>query len=249
MQQATSDVRRDIVQATQILVNEGVMDAFGHVSVRDTSDSGRYLMSRSCAPNLITEANILEFTLESNPVEPTDAQLFAERVIHGEIYKARPDVMAVVHCHPVALLPFCISATPLVPVFIMGASIGPQVPFWDQRDEFGDTTLLVVKHEEGRSLAPRAGPPFGRTDEAAWCNGDREQYPGPRLPGGLCMPQCRSPSGRAWLGPRRWFVRRRDRPCGRSLRQRRRILVADLEFLAATPWLPRRQADEAWRCS
>ncbi|MCF1494360.1 class II aldolase/adducin family protein [Agrobacterium vitis] len=152
-----TDVSLEIVQATRMLVNEGVMDAFGHVSVRGPNDPGKYLMSRACAPNLITPQDILEFTLESDPVQPNKAQLFAERVIHGEIYKRRPDVMAIVHCHPTPLLPYCISGVPLVPVFLMGATIGPHVPFWDQQDEFGDTTLLVVKPEEGRSLAHTLG--------------------------------------------------------------------------------------------
>lgn len=157
MQDLASDVRRDIALATRMLVNEGVMDAFGHISVRMPGNPGGYLMSRACAPNLIAAGDILEFTFESDPVQPTTAQLFAERVIHGEIYKARPDVMAIVHCHPTSLLPFCISATPLVPVFLMGATIGHDVPFWDQQDEFGDTTLLVVRPEEGRSLARALG--------------------------------------------------------------------------------------------
>jgi ribulose-5-phosphate 4-epimerase/fuculose-1-phosphate aldolase len=152
MEELVANAFQDIVLATRMLVNEGVMDAFGHVSVRKPGDSGKYLMSRACAPNAITPSDILEFTLESKLVRPNQAQLFAERVIHGEIYKARPDVMAIVHCHPTALLPFCIAGVPLVPVFLMGATIGPHVPFWDQQDEFGDTGLLVVKPEEGRSL-------------------------------------------------------------------------------------------------
>lgn len=157
MRELHADVSLEIVQATRMLVNEGVMDAFGHVSVRTANDPGNYLMSRACAPNLITPEDILKFTLESDLVQPNTAQLFAERVIHGEIYKARPDVMAIVHCHPTPLLPYCISGTPLVPVFLMGATIGSQVPFWDQQDEFGDTSLLVVKSEEGRSLAQALG--------------------------------------------------------------------------------------------
>jgi HCOMODA/2-hydroxy-3-carboxy-muconic semialdehyde decarboxylase len=157
MKETASTARREIVLATRILVNEGVMDAFGHVSVRSPDTPDRYLMSRACAPNTVVAEDILDFTLASELVEPSQAQLFAERVIHGEIYKARPDVMAIVHCHPAPLLPFCISATPLVPVFLMGATIGAQVPFWDQQDEFGDTTLLVVKPEEGRSLARALG--------------------------------------------------------------------------------------------
>jgi ribulose-5-phosphate 4-epimerase/fuculose-1-phosphate aldolase len=157
MLELSADVGLEIVLATRMLVNEGVMDAFGHVSARVPNDPGKYLMSRACAPNLITPDDILEYTLESDLVKPSEVQLFAERVIHGEIYKARADVMAIVHCHPTPLLPYCISGTPLVPVFLMGATIGPDVPFWDQRDEFGDTTLLVVKPEEGRSLARTLG--------------------------------------------------------------------------------------------
>ena len=152
-----ADMCLEIVHATRMLVNEGVMDAFGHVSTRTPNDPGKYLMSRACAPNLITPEDILEFTLDSDLVHPNEVQLFAERVIHGEIYKARPDVMAIVHCHPTALLPYCISGMPLVPVFLMGATIGQHVPFWDQHDEFGDTTLLVVKPEEGRSLTQTLG--------------------------------------------------------------------------------------------
>jgi HCOMODA/2-hydroxy-3-carboxy-muconic semialdehyde decarboxylase len=84
--------------------------------------------------------------------------MYSERVIHGEIYKARPDVMAVCHHHAPAVMPFCITGEPLVPVFHLGATMGATVPFWDSLDEFGDTNLLVVKPEEGASLARALGP-------------------------------------------------------------------------------------------
>ena len=84
-------------------------------------------------------------------------QLYAERVIHGCIYQARSDVMAVCHHHAAAVMPFCIAGKPIVPVFHLGAAIGEETPFWDQHDEFGDTNLLVVKPEEGRSLARALG--------------------------------------------------------------------------------------------
>jgi ribulose-5-phosphate 4-epimerase/fuculose-1-phosphate aldolase len=84
--------------------------------------------------------------------------LFAERVIHGCIYQARPDVMAVCHHHAPAVLPFCVAGVAIVPVFHLGAAAGATIPFWDQQDEFGDTNLLVVKPEEGRSLARSLGP-------------------------------------------------------------------------------------------
>ena len=95
--------------------------------------------------------------LNSEPVRPTEFRLYSERVIHGEIYKARPEVNAVCHHHSHAVLPFCISGRALVPVFHLPAVIG-RVPFWDQRDEFGDTNMLVVKPQEGASLARALGP-------------------------------------------------------------------------------------------
>src|SRR6266568_1546246 len=83
--------------------------------------------------------------------------LATESVIHGCIYQARPEVMAVVHHHAPAVLPFAIAGVPIVPVFHLGAAVGEDMPFWDQQDEFGDTNLLVVKPEEGRSLARALG--------------------------------------------------------------------------------------------
>src|SRR5499433_3916748 len=140
-----------------MLAHEGVLDAFGHVSLRHPSDPRRYLLPRSRSPQLIEPADVLEFTLDSEPVRAPTVKLFAERVIHGCIYQARPDVMAVVHHHAAAVLPFAIAGVPIVPVFHLGAAVGEDMPFWNQRDEFGDTNLLVVKPEEGRSLARALG--------------------------------------------------------------------------------------------
>jgi ribulose-5-phosphate 4-epimerase/fuculose-1-phosphate aldolase len=153
-----SDARYQVALANRILANEGVLDAFGHVSLRHPNDPGRYLLSRSRSPGLIEATDILEFTLDSEPVAPPSVQLYAERVIHGCIYQARPDVMAVCHHHAPAVMPFCVAGVPLVPVIHVAAIMGETVPFWDQRDEFGDTNLLVVKQEEGRSLARALGP-------------------------------------------------------------------------------------------
>src|SRR5439155_24143818 len=135
-----------------------VLDAFGHVSMRHPTLAHRYLLSRSRSPLLIEPDDILEFTLDSEPVRPAKALLYAERVIHGCIYQARKDVMAVCHHHAPAVMPFCIAGKPIVPVFHLGAAVGETTPFWDQHDEFGDTNLLVVKPEEGRSLARALGP-------------------------------------------------------------------------------------------
>jgi len=155
-----SDARNQVAIANRILANEGVFDAFGHVSVRHPTDPGRYLLPRSRSPGLIEAADVLEFNLDSEPVAPPTVHLYAERVIHGCIYQARPDVMAVCHHHASAVMPFCISGIPLIPVIHVAAIMGATVPFWDQRDEFGDTSLLVVKPEEGRSLARALGPHY-----------------------------------------------------------------------------------------
>src|SRR5262249_16991802 len=150
-------LRHELAIANRILANEGVIDAFGHVSVRHPDDSGRYFLSRSRSPEVVEPNDILEFDLDSQPVASPIVQLYAERVIHGEIYKARPDVVAVAHHHAPAVMPFCISGDPIVPFFQPGAAMGAVAPFWDSRDEFGDTNLLVVKPAEGASLARALG--------------------------------------------------------------------------------------------
>ena len=157
MPQTPAELRHEVAVANRILGYEGVIDAFGHVSLRHPERPDRYLLSRSRAPALVEPDDILEFTLDSEPVEPPTVQLYAERVIHGEIYKARPDVIAVCHHHSAAIMPFAISGEAMVPVFHLGAAMGPVVPYWDSRDDFGDTNLLVVKPEEGASLARALG--------------------------------------------------------------------------------------------
>jgi HCOMODA/2-hydroxy-3-carboxy-muconic semialdehyde decarboxylase len=152
-----NDVIAELALANRILANEGVLDAFGHVSARHSRDPKRYLLSRSRSPLLIEPDDILEYTLDSVPVKQPKVHLYAERVIHGCIYQARADVMAVCHHHAPAIMPFAIAGVPIVPVFHLGAAMGEEAPFWDQHDEFGDTNLLVVKPEEGRSLARALG--------------------------------------------------------------------------------------------
>ena len=147
----------ELIVSTRILCNENVLDAFGHVSVRHPHDPQRYFISRHRAPELAEVSDLVELTLDSEPVRPTEFRLYSEKVIHGEIYKARPDVHAVCHHHAHAVLPYAISGEEIVPVFHLGAVMG-KVQFWDQRDEFGDTNMLVVKPEEGASLARALGP-------------------------------------------------------------------------------------------
>jgi len=157
MADTLADVLHELIVATRILANEDVLDAFGHVSVRHPGNPGRYFISRHQAPELAEVTDLVELDLNSEPVKPTEFRLYSERVIHGEIYKVRPEINAVCHHHAHAVLPYAISGTDLLPVFHLGAVIG-HVPFWDQRDEFGDTNMLVIKPEEGASLARALGP-------------------------------------------------------------------------------------------
>jgi HCOMODA/2-hydroxy-3-carboxy-muconic semialdehyde decarboxylase len=152
-----AELRRDLATAYRIVANEGILDAFGHISVRHPGNPQRYFLSRSRAPGLVQPEDILEYDLDSNPIVPPTMRPYSERVIHGEIFKARPDVNAVCHHHAPSIMPFAISGVPLAPVFHLGAAMGRSAPFWDSRDEFGDTNLLVVKPEEGASLARALG--------------------------------------------------------------------------------------------
>ena len=154
-----AQARHDLAVANRVLAHEGIIDAFGHVSMRHPTKPDRYLISKSRSPEVVETADIYEFTLDSEPLNlPPGVRGYGELVIHGEIYKARPDVGAVAHHHSMAFLPFCNSGEELLPLYHMGAQIGEKVPFWDSRDEFGDTNLLVLKPEEGASLARALGP-------------------------------------------------------------------------------------------
>jgi HCOMODA/2-hydroxy-3-carboxy-muconic semialdehyde decarboxylase len=158
MPDSFADLHYELAVANRILANEDVVDAFGHVSVRNPNDPKSYFISRHRAPEIVATSDIVELDLDSEPVTPTDVRLYSERVIHGEIYKARPDVMAVCHHHSPSVMPYCITGEEIVPVFHLGGTLGGRVPFWDQRDDFGETNLLVIKPEEGRSLARALGP-------------------------------------------------------------------------------------------
>ena len=153
-------LRHELAVANRILANEGIIDAFGHISARNPRDPNRYFIARHRASELVEPSDILEMTLDSKPVVSTNVRLYSEMVIHGEIYKARPDVNSVCHHHAPAVLPFCATGVELVPLFHLGGTLGEKVPFWDSRDEFGDTNLLVRTPEEGASHARALGPYF-----------------------------------------------------------------------------------------
>ena len=147
----------DIVAGSRILADLGVVDAFGHVSARHPTNPNRFLMSRSLAPALVTSGDVMEFDLDGNAIDAGGRAVFLERFIHGEIYKARPDVMAVVHTHSPGVIPFTVSRMPLRPLFHNAAFLGAGAPVWEIRKEFGETDMLVRDSVRGKSLAAMLG--------------------------------------------------------------------------------------------
>jgi ribulose-5-phosphate 4-epimerase/fuculose-1-phosphate aldolase len=144
---------KQLVAANRILAAEGVVDAFGHVSVRHPKDANRFLLSRSKSPELVGRDDIMEFRLDGEPVDASGRKPYLERFIHGALYETRPDVRSVVHNHSRSVIPFGITGEKLKPVVHSCATIGPEVPVWDSRDKFGDTDLLVSDMSMGRDLA------------------------------------------------------------------------------------------------
>jgi HCOMODA/2-hydroxy-3-carboxy-muconic semialdehyde decarboxylase len=147
----------DLVLANKILNDRGVLDAYGHISIRHPSDPNRYLMARAIAPGLVSASDIMEFDLDSNPADRHDRAMFVERFIHGEVYKARPDVMAVIHTHSMGVIPFSVTQTPLRPVTHNASFLHVGVPVWEIRDGFGTTNMLVRDGKLGQSLAATLG--------------------------------------------------------------------------------------------
>lgn len=142
-----------IVAANRILAHEGVVDAFGHVSVRDPRDPDRYVMSHARSPALVEHADLVEFEQDGASLDPLRRRPYGERMIHGAIYEARPDVNAVVHHHAYSVVPFSVTSVPLVPLTHTAAVIGSRIPVWDIAERFGDTDTLVRTMEIGRDLA------------------------------------------------------------------------------------------------
>jgi HCOMODA/2-hydroxy-3-carboxy-muconic semialdehyde decarboxylase len=169
----------DLAVAYRILATEGVIDAYGHVSIRHPNNPNRYLMSRSLGPALVTAADIMEFDIDSNPIDPRGRNAVLERFIHGEIYRARPDVMVVVHSHAPSVIPFSITQVPLRPVFHMATFLWEGVPIWDSRSvkDPEAATLLVRNRTIGRSLAEKLG-----NKRVALLRGHGNVVVGPNLP-------------------------------------------------------------------
>ena len=147
----------DMVIGSRILADFGVLDSFGHVSARHPGNPSHFLMARSLAPALVTADDIMEFDLDGNAVDARGRTVFLERFIHGEIYKARPDVMGVVHTHSPGVIPFGVTKVPLRAMFHNPSFLAAGVPVWDVRKDFGETNMLVSNSALGKSLAETLG--------------------------------------------------------------------------------------------
>jgi len=152
-----AQLMEDLIAANRILAMQGVVDAMGHVSVRHNRDPNRYLMSLARAPELVTEADIMEYDLDSNPVRDPGRRQYSERYIHGEIYKLRPDVVAVVHAHTESVLPFTVSSVPLHAIAHSGGFLAEVLPMFEIREVGGMTDMLVSNAGFGRALAEKLG--------------------------------------------------------------------------------------------
>jgi ribulose-5-phosphate 4-epimerase/fuculose-1-phosphate aldolase len=149
----------ELVAANHILFDQGVVDGFGHVSVRHPANSGRFLLARSIAPALVTATDIIEFDLDGNPLDTSGHALYLERFIHSEIYRARPDARAVVHSHSPAVVPFSVAKdVPLRAVWHLGGILGEGCPVFEIREVAGPGTDLLIRNRAlGAALARSLG--------------------------------------------------------------------------------------------
>lgn len=148
----------DLVSANHILFKEGAVDGFGHVSVRDARNPERFLLARGIAPATVRARDVMEFGMDGEPLSPRGRKPYLERTIHSEIYRARPDVAAVVHSHSPALIPFGITGTSLRPVFHMSGFLGAATPIFEIREAGGPATDLLVRDRKlGAALARSLG--------------------------------------------------------------------------------------------
>jgi HCOMODA/2-hydroxy-3-carboxy-muconic semialdehyde decarboxylase len=143
----------DLAAASRILVDQGVFDAEGHVSMRHPGHADRFLMSRSLAPEMVQADDIMEFTLNCEAIDARGRNGFIERFLHGEIYKARPDVMAVVHSHSPSVIAFGLSKEPMRAMYHNAAFLAQGVPVFDIRATFGATDIVISTAAKGAALA------------------------------------------------------------------------------------------------
>jgi ribulose-5-phosphate 4-epimerase/fuculose-1-phosphate aldolase len=154
-----AELMDDLVAANRILAAQGVLDGFGHVSARHDKDPSRFLLARSMAPALVTAADIMQFGLDGNAVGGDDRTAYLERFIHSEIYRASPEVRAVVHSHSPAVIPFGVVGVTLRPIFHLGGFLGQGVPVFEIRDAGGPATDMLIRNPAlGAALAKTLGP-------------------------------------------------------------------------------------------
>ena len=151
------DLIADLVAANHILFDQGVVDAFGHISVRHDKRPDRFLLARNMAPGTVTADDIIEFDLDGNPIDAGGRKVYLERFIHGELFRARPDVMSVVHSHSHNIVPLStVKGTPLRAIFHMAGFIGEAAPVFEIREAGGDgTDLLISDNRLGAALAAK----------------------------------------------------------------------------------------------
>jgi len=147
----------DLVYANHILADQNVLDGFGHVSVRSDKDPSHFLMARSMAPGLVTTRDILEFNQEGEPIDARGRAVYLERSIHAAIYRARPDVMAVVHSHSPEIIPYTVTGTSLRPIYHMSSFLGAGTPIFEIRDTAGMTDMLIRNNTLADALAKSLG--------------------------------------------------------------------------------------------
>jgi ribulose-5-phosphate 4-epimerase/fuculose-1-phosphate aldolase len=146
-------VLEDLAAASRILVDQGVFDAAGHVSMRHPGMADRFLMSRSLAPEMVTADDIMQFDLDCEPIERHGRRGFIERYLHGEIYRARPDALAIAHSHSAPVIAFGLTGTPLRAMYHNAAFLAAGVPVFDIREKFGTTDIVVSSAAKGAALA------------------------------------------------------------------------------------------------
>jgi ribulose-5-phosphate 4-epimerase/fuculose-1-phosphate aldolase len=147
----------DLVAAYRILAAHGVIDAYGHVSLRSPKNPKRYYLAKSLAPEKVRLEDMIEYDLDSTPLDDQGRESVRERFIHGEIYKTRPEVMSVVHNHSPSVIPFSVTGVPMKPIYHMAAFIGEGVPVFEIRKVRKGTDLLVKDNKLGAALARTLG--------------------------------------------------------------------------------------------
>ena len=154
---ADSELVDKLVAANRILYQQGVVDGFGHASVRHDKSQDYFLLARNMAPGLVQRDDVVTFDLDGAALNADGRRVYLERFIHGEIYRARPDVHAIVHSHSPSVIPFGVTARPLRPIFHMSGFLGEGASLFEIREVAGDTNMLISDNRLGAALAASLG--------------------------------------------------------------------------------------------